>query len=292
MAIATFFATFPLAFLCFALLLGLIIGSFLNVVIYRLPLMMRRDWTKQCYEFIEMEDVNKQTNNFPNFNLSNPGSHCPNCKHKLTALENIPVLSYLLQGGRCKSCKKSISVRYPIIETVCGIFTVLIANQYSFSWLTLTILILTWSLIVLTMIDFDHQLLPDDITLPMLWLGLIVNYFELIVTLEEAVLGAIGGYMILWSVSCIFKLITGKEGMGQGDFKLLAALGAWMGWLALPLIILLSSLISALIGIGLIIIKGRDKNTPIPFGPFLAAAGFVSLLWNDELTQIYTVIFM
>jgi leader peptidase (prepilin peptidase)/N-methyltransferase len=292
MPIATFFATYPLALLCFALLLGLIIGSFLNVVIYRLPVMMQREWTEQCYDFLELEDDKKQSDNQSDFNLAKPNSHCPNCKHEITALENIPVLSYLIQGGKCKNCKVAISPRYPIIESVCGIFTALIAHQYGFSWLTLALLILTWSLIVLTMIDYDHQLLPDDITLPILWLGLIVNYFGLLTTLESAVLGAVAGYLILWAVYWLFKLLTGKEGMGQGDFKLLAALGAWLGWQALPQIILLSSLIGALIGIALIIIKGRDKNVPIPFGPYLAGAGFVSLLWNDELTQLYSAIFM
>ena len=292
MAIATFFATFPIAFLCFAVLLGLIIGSFLNVVIYRLPIIMQRDWTEQCNEFLELDESQKKTDNLPSFNLSNPGSHCPNCKHEITALENIPVLSYLLQGGKCKNCKVSISLRYPIVESLTGVFTLLIAYQYGYGWLTLALLILTWSLIVLTMIDYDHQLLPDDITIPILWLGLIINYFELITTLEAAVLGAIAGYLILWAVYWLFKILTGKEGMWHGDFKLLAALGAWMGWEVLPQIILFSSLIGALIGLGLIIIKGRDKNIPIPFGPYLAGAGFVSLLWSNELTQMYTAIFL
>ena len=291
MAIATYFATYPLAFFCFALLLGLIIGSFLNVVIYRLPIMMQRDWTNQCHEFLELDATQNETANEPTISLAKPDSHCPNCKHEITALENIPVLSYLLQGGKCKSCKEPISLRYPIIESVTGLFTLLIAYQHGYSWLTLALLILTWSLIVLTMIDFDHQLLPDDITLPILWLGLIINYFELITTLEAAVLGAVAGYLILWAVYWLFKLLTGKEGMGHGDFKLLAALGAWMGWEVLPQIILLSSLIGAFIGIALIIIQGRDKNIPIPFGPYLAGAGFVSLLWNDEITQVYTALF-
>ncbi|MDG2089574.1 MAG: A24 family peptidase [Gammaproteobacteria bacterium] len=292
MAIATFFATFPIALLCFAVLLGLFIGSFLNVVIYRLPIIMQRDWTEQCNEFLELDESQKKTDNLPSFNLSKPGSHCPNCKHEITALENIPVLSFLLQGGKCKNCKVSISLRYPIVESLTGVFTLLIAYQYGYGWLTLALLILTWSLIVLTMIDYDHQLLPDDITIPILWLGLIINYFELITTLEAAVLGAIAGYLILWAVYWLFKILTGKEGMGHGDFKLLAALGAWMGWEVLPQIILLSSLIGALIGLGLIIIKGRDKNILIPFGPYLAGAGFVSLLWSDELTQMYTAIFL
>lgn len=294
MAIASFFATYPIALLVFALVLGLIIGSFLNVVIDRLPVMMQRDWTEQCYEFLEIKDdkaKKNDTDRFANFNLSQPGSHCPNCKHEITAIENIPVLSYLIQAGKCKNCKAPISKRYPIIESACGIFTLLIAYQFGFTWLALASLVLTWSLLVLTMIDYDHQLLPDDITIPILWLGLIINYFGLITTLEEAFLGAIAGYMILWLVYWLFKLLTGKEGMGHGDFKLLAALGAWMGWQALPQIILLSSLIGALIGIGLIIIKGRDKNIPIPFGPYLAGAGFVSLLWGDELNQLYSTIF-
>jgi len=293
MTIATFFATYPLALLCFALVLGLIIGSFLNVVIYRLPVMMQREWTEQCHEFLELEDDHKKTSDNPaTLNLAKPDSHCPKCKHELTAFENIPILSYLLQAGKCRNCKAPISLRYPLIEAVTGIVTLLIAYQYGYSWLTLAILILTWSLIVLTMIDYDHQLLPDDITIPILWLGLIINYFGLITTLEAAVLGAVAGYLILWAVYWLFKILTGKEGMGQGDFKLLAALGAWMGWQALPQIILLSSLIGALIGIGLILIKGRDKNIPIPFGPYLAGAGFVSLLWNEELAQLYTAIFM
>jgi len=293
MTIATFFATYPLALLCFALVLGLIIGSFLNVVIYRLPVMMQREWTEQCHEFLELEDDHKKTSDNPaTLNLAKPDSHCPKCKHELTAFENIPILSYLLQAGKCRNCKAPISLRYPLIEAVTGIVTLLIAYQYGYSWLTLAILILTWSLIVLTMIDYDHQLLPDVITIPILWLGLIINYFGLITTLEAAVLGAVAGYLILWAVYWLFKILTGKEGMGQGDFKLLAALGAWMGWQALPQIILLSSLIGALIGIGLILIKGRDKNIPIPFGPYLAGAGFVSLLWNEELAQLYTAIFM
>jgi len=293
MTIATFFATYPLALLCFALVLGLIIGSFLNVVIYRLPVMMQREWTEQCHEFLELEDDHKKTSDNPaTLNLAKPDSHCPKCKHELTAFENIPILSYLLQAGKCRNCKAPISLRYPLIEAVTGIVTLLIAYQYGYSWLTLAILLLTLSLIVLTMIDYDHQLLPDDITIPILWLGLIINYFGLITTLEAAVLGAVAGYLILWAVYWLFKILTGKEGMGQGDFKLLAALGAWMGWQALPQIILLSSLIGALIGIGLILIKGRDKNIPIPFGPYLAGAGFVSLLWNEELAQLYTAIFM
>jgi leader peptidase (prepilin peptidase) / N-methyltransferase len=295
MAMASFFATYPIALLGFALALGLIVGSFLNVVIYRLPVMMQREWTEQCHDFLEIKADESNKNGpekFSNFNLAQPGSHCPNCQHQITAIENIPVLSYLIQAGKCKNCKTPISRRYPIIESACGILTVLVAYQFGFTGLSLAALVLTWSLLVLTMIDYDHQLLPDDITLPILWLGLIINYFGLITTLETAVLGAIAGYMILWLIYWLFKLLTGKEGMGHGDFKLLAALGAWMGWQALPQIILLSSLIGALIGIALIMLKGRDKNIPIPFGPYLAGAGFVSLLWSDELNQLYSAIFL
>lgn len=292
MTIATYFASYPLAFWCFALLLGLIIGSFLNVVIYRLPVMMQREWTQQCYEFLELEADKKNAVTLPSFNLAQPASHCPICKHNISSLENIPVLSYLIQGGKCRHCKTSISARYPIIETLTGLSSALIAYQFGFTWLTLAVLFLCWSLIVLTMIDFDHQLLPDDITLPILWLGILINYFGFITTLESAVLGAIGGYLILWAVYWLFKLLTGKEGMGHGDFKLLAALGAWLGWQNLPQIILLSSLIGAIVGISLILLKGRDKNIPIPFGPYLAGAGFVSLLWSDELSQLYSAVFM
>tara|TARA_R110000824_G_scaffold7892_3_gene35719 strand:- start:65689 stop:66567 length:879 start_codon:yes stop_codon:yes gene_type:complete len=292
MDIATYFASYPLALLCFALLLGLIIGSFLNVVIYRLPLMMQHEWTQQCHEFLELETDGKDTETSSIFNLAQPASHCPFCKHDISALENIPVLSYILQGGKCRHCKSPISARYPLIEIISGLSSALIAYQFGFNWLTLAVLILCWSLIVLTMIDFDHQLLPDDITLPILWLGLLINYFELLTTLESAVLGAIGGYLILWGVYWLFKLLTGKEGMGHGDFKLLAALGAWLGWQSLPQIILLSSLIGAIVGISLILLKGKDKNVPIPFGPYLAGAGFVSLLWSDELTRLYSAVFM
>ena len=291
MDIITFFTTHPLVFLFFALLLGLIIGSFLNVVIYRLPLMMQRDWSKQCYEFLELDSKQKINGNLKSFNLLYPGSHCPKCQHEITAFENIPVLSFLMKGGKCKNCKKSISLRYPIVESMTGVFTLLVAYQYGYDWLTLALLILTWSLIVLAMIDYDHQLLPEDITTPILWLGLIINYFGLITPLEASVLGAIAGYLILGAVYWVFKLLTGKEGMGYGDFKLLAALGAWMGWEVLPQIILLSSLIGALTGIIIIMIKGGDKNMPISFGPYLAGAGFVSLLWSDKLSQMYTLVF-
>ncbi|MGV3591929.1 MAG: prepilin peptidase [Gammaproteobacteria bacterium] len=288
MTYAEFFAGHALALPVMALVLGLMIGSFLNVVIYRLPLMMEHDWRAQCHEFLDMPppDATKKSS-FAVFNLAQPSSHCPHCKHALGAGENIPVLSYLLQGGKCRHCKQGISARYPVIEAITGILSMIVAFKFGFTWLTLAALVLTWSLIALTMIDFDHQLLPDDITLPLLWLGLALNTQGWFVPLDAAVWGAIGGYGLLWSVYWLFKLATGKEGMGFGDFKLLGALGAWLGWQALPQIILLSSLVGAVVGITLILVKGRDKNVPIPFGPYLAAAGYIALVWGDAITAAF-----
>jgi leader peptidase (prepilin peptidase)/N-methyltransferase len=287
MTYTEFFASSPLVLPLFALVLGLMIGSFLNVVIYRLPLMMEADWRMQCHEFLDLPVPSAAKNAFAVFNLAKPSSHCPHCKHALGAGENVPVLSYLLQRGKCKHCKAPISARYPIMETVTGLLSMLVAIKFGFVWLTLAALVLTWALIALTMIDVDHQLLPDDITLPLLWLGLLVNTQGLLVPLQSAVWGAIGGYGLLWSVYWLFKLVTGKEGMGFGDFKLLGALGAWLGWQALPQIILLSSLVGAVVGISLIVIKGRDKNIPIPFGPYLAAAGFIALIWGESITAAF-----
>lgn len=291
MAFVAFFATYPLAMYIFALLLGLVIGSFLNVVIYRLPIMMQREWTEQCHEFLELEATTAPTGP-EKFNLATPNSHCPGCKNEITALENIPVLSYLIQGGKCRHCQTRISLRYPLIEAFTGITSVLVVTIFGFSWLCLAALILTWSLIALSMIDIDHQLLPDDITLPLLWLGILLNTFNLLTSLEAAVIGAMAGYLVLWLLYRIFKLATGKEGMGQGDFKLLAALGAWLGWQALPQIIFLSAIVGTMIGIAMILFQGRDKNIPIPFGPYLAGAGFISLLWGDSVQQLYNSLLM
>ena len=292
MTFAEFFAANPALLAVIALAFGLVIGSFLNVVIYRLPIMMETEWTQQCQELLEIENSESETPDLPRFNLATPNSHCPKCKHEISALENIPVLSWLLQGGKCRHCQSSISPRYPIIEMFTGIISALVAYKFGYNWLTLALLLLCWSLVALSMIDFDHQLLPDDITLPLLWLGLLVNSMGMITSLESAVWGAIGGYGMLWGVYWLFKLLTGKEGMGYGDFKLLGALGAWMGWQVLPMIILLSSLVGAIVGISLIIILGRDKNVPIPFGPYLASAGFIALLWNDSLTALYYSVFL
>ena len=276
---------FP-AFLYFSFtILGLLVGSFLNVVIYRLPVMMQRDWKSQCCDLLEIEDQTQQGSE--SFNLVLPNSRCPKCDHAIKPWENIPVISYLFLRGKCSSCSTPISIRYPIIEAVTGALSLVIALQFGISWLSLSLLVLTWCLIALTMIDVDTQLLPDSITLPLMWLGLIVNFFGGLTSFEDAFWGAIAGYMSLWSVFWCFKLITGKEGMGFGDFKLLAALGAWMGWQALPTIIIMSSLVGAVIGVGMILIQGRDKNTPIPFGPYLAIAGWITLLWGDQIASSY-----
>ncbi|GAB1265034.1 prepilin peptidase [Aurantivibrio infirmus] len=266
-----------------AITLGLLVGSFLNVVILRLPKMMENEWKNDCCELLKIE--NSASTEI--FNLGFPNSHCPNCNHKIRAWENIPVISYLFLKGQCSSCKKSISIRYPIIELISGLLAGYVIYFYGATPQGLTALLLLWALIALTAIDIDTQYLPDNITLPLLWLGLLINSFDVFTDIYSAVYGAIAGYGILWSVYWLFKLLTGKEGMGFGDFKLLAALGAWMGWEALPVIIILSSLVGAVIGIAGILIQGRDKNIPIPFGPYLAIAGFITLLYGDKITQIY-----
>lgn len=263
-------------------LLGLLVGSFINVVIYRLPIMMERDWKTQC------DELNNQTSEATApFTLSVPRSRCPHCNHAITAIENIPVISYLFLGGKCKQCKAPISKRYPLIEGLTGLLSGIVAWHFGFDWACLGALLLTWSLITLTFIDIDHQLLPDSITLPLLWLGIVFNLFTVYTDLTSSVIGAIAGYLSLWLVFHGFKLVTGKEGMGYGDFKLLAALGAWFGWLILPSIILLSSLVGAIVGISLIVFRQHQRNIPIPFGPYLAAAGWIALVWGDAITYGY-----
>jgi len=296
MDIVALLASTPLFLVAIIVILGLLVGSFLNVVIYRLPLMMQRDWQQQCQELmcteasqlaeIEAESEDGRDSEEP-FNLAVPRSRCPHCGHWISALENIPVISYLVLKGRCSDCKAAIPKRYPLVELVTGLLSGLIAYQFGFTPLMFSILLLTWVLIALTMIDFDHQLLPDSLTLPLLWLGLIVNSFGLITDLYSALWGAVAGYLVLWSVYWLFKLVTGKEGMGYGDFKLLAALGAWMGWQMLPLIVILSSFVGAALGVSLILLKGRDHQQPMPFGPFLAIAGWIALLWGPGIVDHY-----
>ncbi|RMF16030.1 MAG: prepilin peptidase [Gammaproteobacteria bacterium] len=281
-----------------ALLLGLLIGSFLNVVIYRLPRMLDKQWRTEC-RLVLADELNAadspaskhtaeaQEGSEAPFNLVTPPSTCPACGHQIRPWENIPVLSYLLLKGKCSSCKSPISIRYPIVETVTALLSAVVAWQIGPQPALFPALILTWCLISLTLIDADTQLLPDTITLPVLWLGLLINTQGLFTDLESAVWGATAGYLSLWSIYWLFKLLTGKEGMGYGDFKLLAALGAWMGWQMLPLIILLSSLVGAVVGIVMIMAMGRDRQIPIPFGPYLAAAGWIALLWGHEIVAAW-----
>lgn len=264
---------------------SLLVGSFLNVVIYRLPVMMEQEWREQLTELNEQnsEEQSSQTR----FNLCTPASTCPRCQHKIRWYENIPVVSYLLLRGKCSSCDAGISLRYPGIELATGLISGYIVLSFGFSLLSLSIVFFTWCLICLTMIDLDHQLLPDKITLPLIWAGLIVNSFGYFTSLPEAMWGAILGYLSLWSVYWLFKLLTGKEGMGYGDFKLLAAIGAWAGASMLPLVILLSSLVGAIVGITMILLKRHQAENPIPFGPYLACAGWIAMIWGQEITQYY-----
>lgn len=272
----------PAAFIGLCLLLGLMVGSFLNVVIYRLPKMMESGWRQQCAELRGDEPAPQTT-----FNLIVPRSACPHCNHAISAWENIPIVSYLLLRGKCKGCGANISPRYPIIEAISGILCAYAAWHFGFGLAAAGALLFIWALLALTAIDFNTQLLPDDITLPLLWLGLLFNLFGIFASLHSAVLGAMFGYLALWGVFWLFKLVTGKEGMGYGDFKLLAALGAWMGWQMLPLIILLSSLVGAVVGITLIVAAKHGRSVPIPFGPYLAGGGLIALFWGKPLTQSY-----
>ena len=271
------------AFVCVSLLLGLLIGSFLNVLIYRLPKMMHRDWREQAREILELP-VEAQA---ATFNLVLPNSSCPHCAHEIKPWENIPVVSYLFLRGKCSSCEAPISLRYPLVELTCGVLSAYIAWHFGFTWQAGGMLLLTWGLLAMSLIDADHQLLPDSLVLPLLWLGLIANSFGQFTSLEDALWGAIAGYLSLWSVYWLFKLVTGKEGMGYGDFKLLAMLGAWGGWQVLPLTILLSSLVGAVLGLLMLRLRNAETSTPIPFGPYLAIAGWIALLWGEQITASY-----
>jgi leader peptidase (prepilin peptidase)/N-methyltransferase len=263
---------------------GLCVGSFINVVIHRLPKMLDRGWRAQCAEL-----AGENAPELPAYNLITPRSQCPSCGHRIGVLENIPVLSYLWLRGRCSACKAQISARYPTVELLAGALALAAALRFHGVATVAAACVLLWALLALTFIDFDTQLLPDNITLPLLWAGLLVNTAGLMpgVTLRDAVIGAVAGYLALWTVYWLFKLIRGKEGMGYGDFKLLAALGAWLGWQMLPLIVLLSSLVGAVIGIGLVVFKGRDHQVPLAFGPFLAIAGAIALFFGRPLVALY-----
>ena len=276
--------TEPLAAAVIAGLIGLCVGSFLNVVIHRLPKMLDRSWRAQCAEL-----AGTSAPDLPQYNLIVPRSQCPACGHRIAAYENVPVASYLFLRGRCSACQAPISRRYPLVELLTGALTVAALIRFGPTSTTVAAWVLLWSLIALTFIDFDTQLLPDNITLPLLWIGLAANVagFRPGVSLRDAVIGAIAGYLALWTIYWLFKLIRGKEGMGYGDFKLLAALGAWLGWQMLPLIVLLSSVVGAVIGLGLVVFKGRDHQIPLAFGPYLAIAGAIALFFGKPLIAFY-----
>jgi len=284
MQLVEYLAANPPVVLIFAGLLGLLIGSFLNVVIHRVPVMMEREWRSQCAEMLDPEAKPEQQQAY---NLVVPRSRCPKCDHQITALENVPVLSYLVLKGRCSECGWRIPLRYPIIELLTGLLSVLVVWRFGISAAAAGALLLTWALIALSAIDFDTQYLPDSITLPFLWLGLAFNVAGIYTTTQASVLGAIVGYLALWSVYHLFRLVTGKEGMGYGDFKLLALFGAWLGWSAVPLIVFLSAFVGAIVGIALITLRGHDRNIPIPFGPYLAVAGWIALMWGEQLLDAY-----
>ncbi|MFC3092714.1 prepilin peptidase [Alteromonas sediminis] len=276
----------PWLFCSVVFIVSLMVGSFLNVVIYRLPIMMERGWKAEFHAYFgEQDDPSSEKNEL--FNLAVPVSSCPQCGHKIRAWENIPVLSYLFLGGKCSSCKTPISIRYPIVELLTGLFSVWVAWYYGPSAQACIAIILTWLLIAMTGIDLDTMLLPDQLTLGALWIGLLASTQQLFVGPVDAILGATFGYLSLWSVYWLFKLVTGKEGMGFGDFKLLAALGAFVGWQGLPIIILLSSLVGAVVGITMMLVQAKDRNLAIPFGPYLAAAGWLALLYKDTITNYY-----
>lgn len=271
--------------------LSLIIGSFLNVVIYRLPIMMEREWRAQCEE---LSDTPVTEIPEGRFDIVTPRSHCLSCGAQITALQNIPVLSYLMLGGKCANCDAAISRRYPIVESLTAILTAVVAYRFGFGWESAAAILLTWGLIAISVIDIEHQIIPDSICLPLLWIGLTLSLFHpvagaevLFVGPNSAIIGALAGYLSLWCVYQLFRLMTGKEGMGYGDFKLLAVLGAWLGWQMLPLIILLSAFVGAAVGITMIAFKRHDRNVPIPFGPYLAAAGWIAMLYGERIVARY-----
>ncbi len=283
MTLVSYFYAHPDAHIVVAALFGLVVGSFLNVVIHRLPIMLAARWEQEVAEASGKADGAKPEV----FNLAHPRSACPHCGHMIRAWENVPVLSYLALRGKCSNCSKPISKRYPAVELLAAALAGLVAWRFGFGVQALALVVLAWALIALSFIDVDHQILPDVIVLPLLWIGLLLNTQNVFAPLPDAVYGAVGGYLSLWLVFHAFKLLTGKEGMGYGDFKLFALFGAWLGWQLLPLIILLASLVGAVVGLVLILGLGRDRRQPIPFGPYLCAAGLLAALWGHDLTTWY-----
>lgn len=272
----------PTFFIAVIAVLGLMVGSFLNVVIYRLPEMMKRSWMSQCAE-LRGEPIKTEAS----FNLLMPRSSCPQCGHHIAVWENIPIISYIFLRGKCSQCHTRISLRYPFVEALTAIMSGYVAWYYGFSLTTFAILFFVWALIALAAIDLDTQLLPDDITLPLIWLGLLVNLNNGLTDIQSAIVGAMVGYVSLWTIYWCFKLATGKEGMGYGDFKLLSAIGAWLGWHMLPIVILLSSFVGAIVGISLIIAARLNKNIPVPFGPYLVGGAIIALFWGGRINQMY-----
>jgi len=277
----------PALYVALIVVLALLIGSFLNVVIHRLPLMMERDWRSQCDELLATPATKLPAGRF---DLLVPRSRCPSCDAPITALQNVPILSYVLLRGRCANCGEAISARYPAVEALTAVLSGLVAWRFGFGAEAAAAILLTWILVAVTFIDFDHQIIPDSISLPLVWIGLTLSLFHpspgtsvLFIAPQTAIVGALAGYLSLWSVYHLFRLVTGKEGMGYGDFKLLAALGAWLGWQQLPMIIILSALVGAVLGIALIVVRGRDRNVPMPFGPFLAAAGWLAMMYGQQI---------
>ena len=279
----------PWLYIALLTILGLLVGSFLNVVIYRLPLMLERSWQQEYQEYFGEETADATTKEVQpeRFNLLVPRSACPHCGHPISALENIPLVSWLWLRGRCRDCQAPISARYPLVELLTGLASGWVAWYFLPGWPLYGALLLTWTLIALTFIDLDKMLLPDQLTLPLLWAGLLLNLLGGLASLQDAVIGAIAGYLLLWSLYWSFKLLTGKEGMGYGDFKLLAALGAWLGWQSLPLILILSSVVGAVVGITLMLLRRHQQGNPIPFGPYLAMAGWIALIWGESITRWY-----
>lgn len=274
--------SYPALFVTIIVLASLLVGSFLNVVIHRLPKMLERQWRAEVAEHTGHKPAPE-----PRYNLAVPRSQCPSCGHRITALENIPVVSYIVLGGRCSACKARISLRYPIVEALTGALSGYVAWRYGFGWQTAAALFFVWAMIALAFIDLDTFYLPDDVTLPLIWSGLLINLGGLFVDLQSAVIGAVAGYLALWIVFWAYKLATGKEGMGYGDFKLLAGIGAWLGWKMLPVVILLSSFVGAIAGISLIVFARHGRNVPIPFGPYLVLGGLCAMFWGDALIKYY-----
>jgi len=278
----------PLVLLPLGFVFGLIVGSFLNVVIFRLPQRMEAELTEACAEHANEDTAGDPPNRWFGLGyLITPASTCPSCGHAIRAWENIPVISYLLLRGRCGSCSTHISIQYPVVEFISGLLSLVIVWHFGFTWDALFALILTWGLLAMSVIDIRLQLLPDVLILPLIWLGLLLNLNGMFTDIESSIYGAVAGYVSLWLVFHLFLLLTGKEGMGYGDFKLFALFGAWLGWQFLPQILLLSSLVGAITGVGMILFLGRDRSIPIPFGPYLAVAGWVALLWGEEINRTY-----